>query len=264
MQWRGTRFRHRTGACAVSVGAGAICAAVACQSFSEQTGTDPKGLHLSNEPSAGADAAALSSRSADFVSYASEDAQAAQQVCAALRAAGIEVWLDQSELRGGDSWDAAINRQIKSCALFIPLISANSRARVEGYFRLEWKLAVDRSHLMAAERTFLLPVVIDKTRDADVLVPDKFREVQWTHAPGGELPVAFVERIAHLLAPADRLIPSAKRAATATLSSPPRAKIPADCSPHISRVCAAADRRPGHIRAPVAQYVTRTCRGAAF
>src|SRR5579864_9178381 len=38
-----------------------------------------------------------------FLSYASQDAEAAQRICAALQAAGIEVWFDQSELRGGDS-----------------------------------------------------------------------------------------------------------------------------------------------------------------
>ncbi len=36
-----------------------------------------------------------------FLSYASQDAEEAQRICAALRAAGIEVWFDQSELRGG-------------------------------------------------------------------------------------------------------------------------------------------------------------------
>ncbi|TLZ43265.1 MAG: TIR domain-containing protein, partial [Gammaproteobacteria bacterium] len=45
-----------------------------------------------------------------FLSYASQDAGAAQRICEALRAAGIEVWFDQSELRGGDAWDAAIRR----------------------------------------------------------------------------------------------------------------------------------------------------------
>jgi hypothetical protein len=47
-----------------------------------------------------------------FLSYASEDADAAQRICAALRADGIEVWFDRSELRGGDVWDATIRRQI--------------------------------------------------------------------------------------------------------------------------------------------------------
>lgn len=54
----------------------------------------------------------------------------------ALRARGMEVWLDKSDLRGGDAWDAAIRRQIKTCALFIPIISVSTRARAEGYFRL--------------------------------------------------------------------------------------------------------------------------------
>jgi hypothetical protein len=50
-----------------------------------------------------------------FLSYASQDAQAAQRICEALRAAGIEVWFDQSELRGGDVWDQKIRREIRDC-----------------------------------------------------------------------------------------------------------------------------------------------------
>jgi hypothetical protein len=43
-----------------------------------------------------------------FLSYASEDAEAAERLAAALRLAGIEVWFDKSELRGGDAWDRHI------------------------------------------------------------------------------------------------------------------------------------------------------------
>jgi tetratricopeptide (TPR) repeat protein len=50
------------------------------------------------------------SHKAVFVSYASQDAQAAERICAALRGAGIEVWFDQTELRGGDVWDQKIRR----------------------------------------------------------------------------------------------------------------------------------------------------------
>ena len=141
------------------------------------------------------------SGNAVFLSYASQDAGAAEQLCNSLRDAGIEVWFDQSELRGGDAWDASIRRQIKSCALFIPLISANTRARTEGYFRLEWKLAIDRSHLMATERSFLIPVVIDDSGDADTTVPERFREVQWIKLAGGMPTKSFVERVSRLLAP---------------------------------------------------------------
>src|SRR2546423_3841275 len=98
-----------------------------------------------------------------FISYASQDAEAARRICDALRGAGVEVWFDQSELRGGDAWDAKIRKQIKECALFVPVISANTQARQEGDFRLEWRLAGQRSHLMAEGRPVFLAVGIDGT-----------------------------------------------------------------------------------------------------
>jgi len=147
-----------------------------------------------------------------FLSYASEDVGAAQRICEALRIAGIQVWLDQSELRGGDAWDQSIREQLQACALFIPIISANAHSRTEGYFRLEWKLAVDRSHRMAPDQAFLLPVVIDDTPKTDKRIPERFRELQWSRLPGGDVPSAFVERVRRLLAP------DPSHVATATLS----------------------------------------------
>ena len=135
-----------------------------------------------------------------FLSYASEDVEAARRIGDALRVAGLEVWFDQSELRGGDAWDASIRKKIKECALFVPIISKCTQARSEGYFRLEWKLAVDRSHLMADDQPFLLPVVIDDTLDASARVPDRFRERQWSRLPGGEKAEAFAQRVRNLLA----------------------------------------------------------------
>jgi TolB-like protein/tetratricopeptide (TPR) repeat protein len=134
-----------------------------------------------------------------FLSYASQDAEAAQRLCQALRNAEVVVWFDQSELRGGDSWDASIRQQIKNCYLFMPMISANTQAREEGYFRREWKLAVDRTSDMAGDRAFLLPVVIDGTSDLQARVPEKFREVQWTRLPQGANTDAFVEHVRRLL-----------------------------------------------------------------
>jgi TolB-like protein/Flp pilus assembly protein TadD len=134
-----------------------------------------------------------------FLSYASQDAEAAQKICEALRAGGIEVFLDQSELRGGDAWDQKIRKEIHDCALFVPLISAHSDARHEGYFRREWRLAVERAGDMSERVAFLLPVVIDDTSDSGADVPDRFRAVQWTRLQAGETPPAFVERVQRLL-----------------------------------------------------------------
>jgi len=159
-----------------------------------------------------------------FLSYASDDSDAAQRICSALRASGIEVWFDRSELRGGDVWDATIRRQIKHCALFIPVISENSHTRSEGYFRLEWKLGIDRSHLMSSDRAFLLPVVIDGTRNNDDRIPERFREVQWTSLPQGETPAAFVEQVKRLLqSPSTRSGEEHRPATAAQPSGAPRA-----------------------------------------
>jgi hypothetical protein len=159
-----------------------------------------------------------------FISYASQDADAAKRMCGTLRAAGLEVWFDQSELRGGDAWDASIRRQVKECALFVPLISANTNARSEGYFRREWNLAVHRMLDLAEDQPFLLPVVIDETPEAMARVPDRFRERQWTRLIGGIAPTEFVERVRRLLA-GDRATapPAPVRAMAATLSDPERA-----------------------------------------
>jgi hypothetical protein len=102
--------------------------------------------------------------------------------------ARIEVWFDQSELRGGDAWDRRIREQIHACRLVIAVISAHTETRAEGYFRREWSLAVDRTRDMAHKRAFLVPVVIDGTPERGASVPEKFHELQWTRLLGGETP----------------------------------------------------------------------------
>src|SRR5476651_581086 len=145
------------------------------------------------------DSQPASANRAVFLSYAREDTASAQRIAEALRSHGVEVWFDKNELVGGDAWDAKIRGQIGSCALFVPIISANTQARGEGYFRLEWKLAVDRSHLMAHDQPFLLPVVIDATKDGEARVPPEFRAVQWTRLPAGETTPVFCARVKKLL-----------------------------------------------------------------
>ena len=64
-----------------------------------------------------------------FLSYASQDAEAAARICEALRAAGVEVWFDRSELRGGDAWDCA-NQEAdpRVCTIRTADFSAHQRA----------------------------------------------------------------------------------------------------------------------------------------
>jgi TolB-like protein/Flp pilus assembly protein TadD len=159
-----------------------------------------------------------------FLSYASQDAAAAARIGEDLRAAGLDVWFDQSELRGGDAWDQLIRRRIRECRLFVPVISAHTQSRLEGYFRLEWRLAVERSHLMADGKAFIVPVTIDAIDERHAEVPEAFRAVQWTHLPGAAPTPAFITRVRQLLASpaaAGAAAPAAS-AHSAALPSPAR------------------------------------------
>jgi tetratricopeptide (TPR) repeat protein len=162
-----------------------------------------------------------------FLSYASQDAEAAKRIAEALRAAGVEVWFDKDELVGGDQWDAKIRGQIKECALFVPIISQATQARREAYFRLEWKLADDRTHLMARGTPFLLPVTIDGTSEYGALVPDSFLAAQWTALPGGETPPVFVSRVQRLLAGEPVAFTNRPPVSAAPFNAAPSASAPA-------------------------------------
>jgi TolB-like protein len=126
-----------------------------------------------------------------FLSYASDDREAARSIGDALTSFGLDVWLDQSELGGGDAWDQKIRKQIRECDYFMPIISARTEARHEGYFRREWRLAVERTLDMADDHLFLLPIVIDATVEAQARVPEKFLSVQWLRLPEGRSTAAL-------------------------------------------------------------------------
>jgi hypothetical protein len=141
-----------------------------------------------------------------FLSYASADREAARALKDALPAFGLEVWYDESELGGGELWDQKIRRQIRDCDYFMPLISAQTEARHEGYFRREWRLAVERTLDMADDHPFLLPVVIDDTSQSGARVPEKFFSIQWLRVPGG-LSTPALEALCRRLASGEAVTP---------------------------------------------------------
>ncbi len=126
-----------------------------------------------------------------FISYSRTDLPAARTLCAELEEIGAGIiWFDKNMLKPGDEWERAIMGAIKRCALFLPLISASTEVRTEGYFRKEWHEAAERSKMIQG-RKFIFPVVVDSEFDGNatryLLMPDKFREFQFGHAPGGRM-----------------------------------------------------------------------------
>ena len=130
-----------------------------------------------------------------FISYAREDLAAVQQIKRGLDAAGVATWFDIDRLEVGDDYDRKIQRNIARCSYFIPVVSAATQRRLEGYFRREWSYAMDRVRNMADGALFILPVTIDATNAADALVPDKFKSLHFNYLPGGTVPPEFSQRL---------------------------------------------------------------------
>ena len=134
-----------------------------------------------------------------FISYAREDLAAVQKLKAGLDAAGIRTWFDLERLEGGDDYDRKIQRNISRCSYFIPVVSATTERRLEGYFRREWSYAIDRTRNMADDALFIMPVVIDPIDQSAARVPDRFKSLHMTTLAGGEPNPAFVARLKELL-----------------------------------------------------------------
>jgi hypothetical protein len=133
-----------------------------------------------------------------FISYAREDLAAVQQLKAGFDAAGIPAWFDLERLEGGDDFAHRIRSNIARCGFFLPVISANTQRRVEGWFRREWSWAVDRTEAMADGARFILPVCIDDTDAGAALVPAKMKALHFTRLPGGEVTAEFAQRLQEL------------------------------------------------------------------
>jgi hypothetical protein len=135
-----------------------------------------------------------------FISYASQDRPQAEQLKQALEANGLETWFDRKELQPGNYYEEKIRQNIRQCSLFLPVISNNACARGEGFFRKEWSWAVERlPEFFGTDRPFIMPVVIDNTPPNAAQLPEKFKDIHWLPAPGGQAVPEAVERLREAL-----------------------------------------------------------------
>jgi hypothetical protein len=128
-----------------------------------------------------------------FISYAREDLAAVRVFSDALEAAGLSVWFDMKRLTAGDTVDLKIEQTIRRCSLFIPVLSRNTGQRAQGFFRREWRYALDRDEELDPRMPFIVPVAID-TVDIETL-PRRFREILISAAPDGRPSAELVAQL---------------------------------------------------------------------
>jgi len=134
-----------------------------------------------------------------FISYASEDKEAAFTLALGLQNAGIPVWLDKQRLEAGTDYEMTLRRAIKQrAALFLSVISFTTEApNGSGSFQ---RFAV-KERQWAAERhepglVFYVPIVVSSSITTMQNEPQVFRGLQSANLPGGNVTPEFLARIA--------------------------------------------------------------------
>jgi hypothetical protein len=131
-----------------------------------------------------------------FLSYASEDRDAARRVRTQLEAANIDTWMDEQRLQSGDQYEQKIRENIADAAFFVAIISRSfelpSRVR-GGYVLKEWKWAEDAALSRHKDDAFLQPLVIDDTPKGADFIDQPYRSLHWAEVRDGRLPPDFID-----------------------------------------------------------------------
>lgn len=99
-----------------------------------------------------------------FLSYAREDAEAAERLRADLDARGFAVWMDTKRLLPGEQWEQKIRESIRSHDFVVICLSRTAVAKI-GFFQVELRTALRWQEHRPPGHVFLIPVRFD---DCDV------------------------------------------------------------------------------------------------
>ncbi|MCK7508698.1 MAG: toll/interleukin-1 receptor domain-containing protein [Desulfobacterales bacterium] len=132
-----------------------------------------------------------------FLSYTRADQGAVLTMKGALEQAGLDVWFDQAreDLLPGADWGAGDTLQHQTVRRLHPDPVAPRRGKSEGYFRREWKWAIERDEGMDPSRRFIQPVVVDDLPNGAAGIPDEFWQKQCCCFPNGQPHSDFVTQI---------------------------------------------------------------------
>jgi hypothetical protein len=107
-----------------------------------------------------------------FISYARQDAEAANRLYNDLKLSGLDPWLDTESLLGGQNWRISIREAIRNSRYFIPLLSSNSVEKI-GYVQKELKEALEVLQEFPQSKIFVIPARLDECKVDD----EKLREL---------------------------------------------------------------------------------------
>jgi hypothetical protein len=98
-----------------------------------------------------------------FISYASEDRDAAKRLSADLQNRSVSTWLDVDRLLPGQTWQNEISAAIASSRAFVAVLSNHSINKT-GYVQKELREALDVLDMVPENVPFLIPARLDAVK----------------------------------------------------------------------------------------------------
>jgi TIR domain len=96
-----------------------------------------------------------------FVSYIRDDSEVVDRLVTALRAKGLDVWLDRDNIAAGQRWKPTIHQAIRSGHLFLACFSRNYVDRDKSYMNEELTVAIEELRQRPKHRSWFIPVSLD-------------------------------------------------------------------------------------------------------
>jgi len=100
-----------------------------------------------------------------FISYAHEDRNAARLLEDDLLQEGIQPWIDEADLRGGEDWEHRLEDVIMNDVDYFIVLQSKHLEKPERYVNMEIKAALRRRKKIQHPYAFLFPVKIEDCRN---------------------------------------------------------------------------------------------------
>jgi hypothetical protein len=105
-----------------------------------------------------------------FISYARPDGVFALRLATDLRAEGVDIWMDQLDLRAGDTWDRAVEAALKRCTHLLVILSPASVASRSVMDEVSYALDENKSTIPVLHQPCEIPFRLRRVQRTDFSV----------------------------------------------------------------------------------------------
>lgn len=105
-----------------------------------------------------------------FISYSRTDGAFVLELARDLRAAGVDLWVDQLDIRTGDTWDQAVENALEECAGLLVVLSPDAVASRSVMDEVSYALEEDKRVIPVIHRECKIPFRLRRVQHTDLTV----------------------------------------------------------------------------------------------